>query len=121
VAYRITLGSGETVAHEVLCARGPLQRARGLLAHPPLEPGRALLLEPAAQVHTFGMRYAIDVVFCDGDWVVLRVERFLRPGRLTRWVRGARRVLELRAGSLPDSVQRGARLVVSHHAEGATW
>jgi CBS domain-containing protein len=48
-------------------------------------------------VHTFFMRYAIDVVFVDADQVVLRVVPNLRPWK---WAtcRGARDVVELRAG-----------------------
>lgn len=68
------------------------------------------MFEPAAQVHTIGMRYPIDVVLCDRDLVVLRIVRGLRPLRVTKWVRGARVVVELPAGSLPDWISEGDRL-----------
>ena len=56
-------------------------RSRGLLGRDGIE--GALLLRPARSVHTMGMKFAIDVAFCDRDLTVLRTLR-LRPGRVTR-------------------------------------
>jgi uncharacterized membrane protein (UPF0127 family) len=77
-----------------------LERARGLLAGAPLGPGEALVIDGARQVHTFGMRYEMDVCFCDRDWRVLHVVVSLRPRRVTRWVVRARYAVEMRAGAL---------------------
>lgn len=72
--------------------------------------GEALVLEPAKQVHTFGMKYPIDVVFCNSRGTILHARRHLRPGRLTRVVLASRFVVELGAGSLPEDLGRGDRL-----------
>jgi uncharacterized membrane protein (UPF0127 family) len=56
-------------------------RMRGLLGRDGID--GALLLRPAHQVHSFGMRFPIDVAFCTKDLVVLRTVS-LRPGRMTR-------------------------------------
>ena len=71
-----------------------------MLGGEPLAPDEALVIEPARQVHTFGMRYEIDVCFCDREWRVVRVVTPLRRRRMTRWVFGARRAVEMRAGGL---------------------
>jgi uncharacterized protein len=76
---------------------------RGLLGHAALAAGEGLLIRPASAIHTFFMRFAIDVVFIDRDGVVLRVVPALRPWRLAAR-RGARSVLELPAG---EAVARG--------------
>ncbi len=56
-------------------------RARGLLGGPPLELDEALLIAPCSSIHTFGMRYPIDVVFLDRNARVVRVwPRCLRDG-----------------------------------------
>ena len=83
---------------------------RGLLAKASLGAGECLLLEPAAQVHTFGMPAPIDVVFCDKEGVVLHVVSAMRPMRVTRWVRRARRALEFPPESVPEDVFPGKRL-----------
>jgi uncharacterized membrane protein (UPF0127 family) len=71
-------------------------RSRGLL-------GRdghrgALALRPCRQVHTFGMRFAIDVAFVDeGGWVL--ATRTLRPWRLSPVVWRSAFVIEAEAGA----------------------
>jgi uncharacterized membrane protein (UPF0127 family) len=52
------------------------------------------------------------VVFCDSEWKVLHVVRSMAPWRVTRIVWRARYVLELGAGSLPDSVRTGESLAL---------
>ena len=74
-------------------ARG---RARGLRGRDDFE--GALVLRPCRQVHTFGMRFPVDVAFCDPMGVVLRTET-LPAGRVSRPVWKAGFVVEARAGA----------------------
>lgn len=71
-------------------------RARGLVGRAPLPHDRALCLRPCNAVHGFGMRRAIDVVFCDAAGFVLTAPRTLRPRRVL-WRLRARCVFEMRA------------------------
>jgi len=71
-------------------------RRRGLLGRDGVE--GALLLPRTRSVHTFGMRFALDVAHLDGSGRVLRVAT-MRPHRLGRPVLGARAVLEAEAGA----------------------
>jgi uncharacterized membrane protein (UPF0127 family) len=71
-------------------------RRRGLLGRDGVE--GVLVIEPCRQVHTFGMRFAIDVAFCARDGRVVHVVPAMRPGRMSRVVWRARRVLEAEAG-----------------------
>lgn len=89
---------GGRVFARVQCAQRPWERMRGLLGRPRLSADQALLIEPCNSVHTFGMRYPIDVLFLDGELRVLAIAADLRPGRLA-WSWRARRVLEMTAGS----------------------
>lgn len=72
-------------------------RRRGLLGRSGIQ--GALLLRPASSIHTFGMKFAIDVAFCDRALRVIQV-RTLPPGRLTRPRPLASTVFEAEAGSL---------------------
>jgi uncharacterized protein len=103
--------TGSVLATHARIARDARGRMRGLIGEDPLGEGECLLLEPAAQVHTFGMRAPIDVVFCDKRGVIVHVVRAMRPMRITRWVRGARRAIELPANSVPAEVSPGTRLI----------
>jgi uncharacterized membrane protein (UPF0127 family) len=85
------------VAETCALADGFLSRLRGLLGRSALEPGEGLLLTPSSSVHTFFMRFPIDVVFLDRSLRVVGVSPDLRPWRLAGR-RGARQILELAAG-----------------------
>jgi uncharacterized membrane protein (UPF0127 family) len=74
-------------------------RVRGLLGRDGIE--GALLLRPARSVHTVGMRFAIDVAFCDDQLVVLAT-RTMRPNRLGLPVWRARCVIEAEAGAFGE-------------------
>lgn len=71
-------------------------RRRGLLGMDELEGG--LLLRPALAVHTLGMRFDLDVAYCDAELRVLEVQR-MRPNRIGRPRWRARAVLEAEAGA----------------------
>jgi uncharacterized membrane protein (UPF0127 family) len=71
-------------------------RARGLLGRDGYE--GAMVLPHSRSVHTVGMRFAIDVAFCDRDLVVLGVTR-LSPLRLALPRRRCRTVIEAEAGA----------------------
>jgi len=94
----------------VTVAAGFLGRAGGLLVRPRLAADEALLIAPCASIHTFWMRYPIDVLFIDPMAHVLRVCTAVPPGRM-RWCRGAAAALELHAGaSLALGLAADARL-----------
>jgi len=77
-------------------ANGLGDRSRGLLGRDGIE--GAMLLEPAMSVHTIGMRFVLDVAFCDRDRRVIAV-REMRRWRLS-WPRfRCRSVLEAEAGT----------------------
>ena len=82
-------------------------RLRGLIRRPSPAAGHALLLRPAASIHTCFMSYPIDVVFLDVHGRVLSVHHAVPPWR-ARAQRGARAVLELRAGEATRlGIERG--------------
>lgn len=73
------------------------ERARGLLDRDGLGPDEALLIRRCRSVHTFGMRFTIDVVLLDAAWRPVAVVP-MPPGRLLRPRRRVRHVLEVAAG-----------------------
>lgn len=100
--------SGIVLANKITWARSWFARARGLIGFT-LKPGYALVLCPAKQVHTFFMRHPIDVVFCGEGWDVLHVISPMPRRRVSRWVTGARFVVELPSGAGAE-VRAGDRL-----------
>jgi uncharacterized membrane protein (UPF0127 family) len=97
----------------VLCERledagGLGGQSRGLLGRDSLEPGTGMLFEngrftPMMWMHMFFMRFAIDIVFLDRRGQVVKVNRNLKPWRVSSMVFGARVALELPAGAAEAS------------------
>ena len=102
----------------VLIADSARSRSRGLLGRTGL--AGAMWLAPARQVHTFRMKFAIDVAYVDKDFTVLRVLT-MPPGRLGPWIWRSRGVLEAEAGSFAAwGLAAGAQLnLTSPVADGA--
>lgn len=82
---------------QVVLAQSFWARMVGLLGQRGLAPDHALLIAPCNNVHTWCMRFAIDVVFLDRDGVVLAVVPELAPWRMAASWR-AHACLELAAG-----------------------
>ena len=77
---------------ELIVARGP-RRLTGLVGRRSLPPGVALEIPRCRSVHTFGMRFALDLAWLDGERRVVRIDRAVAPWRV-RSCRQARSVLE---------------------------
>jgi hypothetical protein len=72
----------------------------GLLGRKELPEGHGLWIRPCKSIHTFFMRFPIDVAYVSSDGSVVKTCSRLRPFRLSMGGRGAHSVLELPAGSL---------------------
>lgn len=99
--------SGRTVAGKVILADDVESRNRGLLGRESMEPSEGLWIVPCPMIHTFFMKFPIDVLFLTKGLKVARVLENLKPWRLSPWVLSARSVLELPGGSLKGSVKIG--------------
>jgi uncharacterized membrane protein (UPF0127 family) len=104
----LAIEGGAVLAARCYRAATPLARLVGLLATPDLAPDEALWLEPCSSVHALGLRAPIGCAFLDAGGRVLRVVDPLPRGRAAA-VRGARAVVECRAGVLAG-VPPGSRL-----------
>ena len=71
-----------------------------------------LLIKKCNSIHTFFMKFSIDVVFLDKNYKVMRIYRNKRPWRLTPLVLGASQVLEVESGKLPFLLSEGDKLEV---------
>ncbi len=114
---------GRAYAGRAERASGRVERMRGLLGRRALGPGAALVIERCGAVHTVGMRFALDLVFLDRAWRVVRVVRGVRAGLPFVWGGWrAARVVESEAGCLDAAALRpgdGLEFVAEGGPEGA--
>ena len=101
------------IAPRVEKADTPQSRGKGLLGRDSMSPDEGLWIVPCPMIHTFFMRFAIDVLFLDKGLKVVRVLEGLKPWRLSPWVFSAHSVLELAAGTLQGSVETGDVLEIA--------
>ncbi len=78
-------------------------RLKGLLGTDSLPPATGLFIVPCSQIHMFGMRYAIDVVFMDKSNCVVGIVEQIGPGQMSKSFRKAAGCLELPAGTISDT------------------
>lgn len=93
--------SGRVVAERLEFARSHRERMRGLLGRSSLPAGEGLMIERCGSIHTFFMKFALDVLFVSHDLVVRKAYRRVPPWRLAAAL-GARHVIELPAGALDE-------------------
>ncbi len=84
------------LGREVRVAVGLRARLFGLALLDRAEAGTGLLIPRCSSVHTFGMRFALDVYFLGDDGRILEARRAVPPRRLLV-CRGAAAVLEIPA------------------------
>ncbi len=78
------------------------KRRTGLLKHERLEPGEGLWIVPCESVHTFFMRFPIDLVYLDKRRKVKKVRHAVGPWRMSACL-SAHSVLEIPAGTAEQS------------------
>lgn len=84
----------ELLGREIPVATTPISRLLGLALISRESAGPGLLIPRCHSVHTFGMRFPLDLIFLGPDSEVLALHRGVPPGRLIRCA-GAMDVLEL--------------------------
>ena len=94
--------TGRVVASAVELADTSETRRRGLLGRESLDPSAALIIAPCSAVHTFFMKFIIDVVFVDRQGAVLKGVADVKPWRIAARP-GAYAVIELNAGAIRRS------------------
>ena len=93
------------LATELLVARTHWTRFRGLMTTDAsrFRRGQGLWIVPCHGVHTFAMRFPIDVLYLDQERIVIHIEEELKPWRMAAVRARATSVLELPTGTVRDS------------------
>ena len=96
------------LAEDASNADNPFKRMKGLLGKKEFMLGKALILKPCNSIHTFFMRFPIDVLFINKENKVIAFLPSFKPFRLTRIYPASSSVIEFPSGTLkPNLVERG--------------
>lgn len=101
------------IAAKAEIARSLSARIVGLIGKSGLDEGQGLIIPSCRQVHTFFMRFPIDIIFADRNWAIVGVTNELPPWQVTGYFRKAAFTLELPAGTISSlRLNIGDRLIV---------
>ena len=99
--YRIMAdGSNCLLSDHIRTADSFFGKLFGLMFSAPLKESEGLLIDSCNSIHTFWMRYPIDILFLDSGNRVIRFFEDLKPFRVTPFIRGAAKAVELKSGSV---------------------
>jgi uncharacterized protein len=93
---------GITIGTYITLANTSLTRLVGLVGRRRLDAGCGLFIKPSSGIHTFGMRFAIDVVALNKRLQVVRLWRRLPPFRITSVSLRIHSILELPSGTITN-------------------
>lgn len=96
----VNLTSNEVLADQAQFAKTFLTRLKGLMFRKEIEPGECLILHPCNSIHTFFMRFPIDVLFVSKENKVVHAIENISPNAVSPIVRSAARVVELPVGTI---------------------
>ncbi len=91
--------NGRILAISLTPAFDSKSRRKGLLSHASFDEGAAMLIAPSNAVHTFFMRFPIDILFAARDGRVVKTCAMVKPWRIAASLR-AFAVIELPSGTL---------------------
>ena len=74
-------------------------RFMGLMFRKSIADDYALHITPCNQIHMLNMRFAIDVVYLDGEGRVVKIDRNVPPKKICKTVRNAKSVIEMKASA----------------------
>ena len=100
------------ISNNILIADTLLTRLIGLMFKKQLVGSDGLLLDPCNSIHTFFMRYSLDIVFLSSENKIVKIVRGIKPWRMTWIYFRAKKTLELPAGKLPYDLKEGDLLEV---------
>jgi len=103
---------GLSLVRNVEWGSGSWRRARGLIGATSLSTDQGLVLVPCRAIHTWFMRFALDIIFFSRDGRVVRMAAQVKPFRMVWGGWPAWGVMEMQSGWFPWShLNEGDQLV----------
>lgn len=101
------------ISQNLMVADNYFTRLKGLMFTKELPDQDALQIIPCGQIHTFFMKYSIDVLYLDTDNNIVSVDEELKPGSIGKHVKKAVSVVELPAGKIKEkNIKAGEKIEI---------
>ncbi len=90
-----------------------VSRLIGLVGRKSLNEKEGLIILKSSSIHTFFMRFSIDVIFFNKEQKIIKIISNLQPYRISPWIWNAYGVIELSAGKIFETkTQKGDNIKI---------
>lgn len=104
--YKLKMINGIIVCHKMIQAKNMISRMIGLMFAEAMPDCDGFLISPGKSIHTFFMRFPLDIVFLDKNFKVVKIIHNMKPWRMTGVYFRAHHALEMKAGTLPVEIKK---------------
>lgn len=108
---RLITKENEVVLENVVIADRFFSRLKGLMGKNTMEDDEGLLIRPCNSIHTFFMKFNLDIAFIDKNFMVLEIYRDLAPNKLSKIYKKSKFVIESKTGSL-NKLKKGEQIQI---------
>jgi uncharacterized protein len=110
--------TGQIVIERLVPAYSFGKRLKGLMFKKSLQSGVGVHIKPCQSIHTFFMKFPIDVIYVDKNLTIVGLEHSLPPGKLGGRFKNAHSVIEVPAGYISGkSISVGQALIIKNKGE----
>ncbi|MGM7703364.1 DUF192 domain-containing protein [Pseudalkalibacillus sp. Hm43] len=114
----VNLSTGKIIADKMIPAYSFIKRLKGLMFTSSFEEGYAVHIKPCRSIHTYFMKFEIDVLYLNASNEVIAAECYVRPGTIGKHHKGTSSVIELPAGTIHKTkVEPGQALQIQNLKE----
>ncbi|MCR2823180.1 DUF192 domain-containing protein [Lederbergia panacisoli] len=92
--------TGQVIVENLKPAYSFMKRLKGLMFQKTLKPGSGVHIKPCQSIHTFFMKFPIDVIYLDKEMNVVGMQQALPPGKLGKRFKNVHSVIEMKAGTI---------------------
>lgn len=92
--------SKKIISENLIRADNYYKRLKGLMFTDYLPENSAMHIIPCNEIHTFFMKYSIDVLYLDKNNKIISMDEELIPGKIGRLIKGSNSVIELPPGKI---------------------
>ncbi|WP_249870302.1 DUF192 domain-containing protein [Oceanobacillus saliphilus] len=99
----VNIDTDEAIAERVKGAYTFWSRFKGLMLTESMPENEALHISPCTAIHTFFMKYSIDIIYLNKEKEIVGIEEYLEPGRIGKKFMNVKSVIELPAGTIRNT------------------
>lgn len=96
----LNISNNQLIAKEAIRASSFQERLLGLMGKAQISENEALILPQCKIVHSFFMRFPIDLIFCDQENKIVLIQENFSPWKISKFAASANYIIELQSGKI---------------------